>query len=104
MIHFAAESHVDNSISGPEAFFRTNIMGTFNLLDAAYQHWFTAPGVVKPEYTNSRFHHISTDEVYGSLDDTGYFKESTAYAPTALLMRAKQALILLYVLIIIPLA
>ena len=83
VIHFAAESHVDNSISGPEAFFKTNIMGTFNLLDAAYQHWFTAPGVVKAEYANSRFHHISTDEVYGSLGDTGYFKESTAYAPNS---------------------
>ena len=82
VIHFAAESHVDNSIRGPRAFINTNIVGTFNLLDAARRHWMDAPGIVKPGYEDCRFHHISTDEVYGALGDTGLFREDTPYAPT----------------------
>ena len=78
VIHFAAESHVDRSILGPEAFIRTNIMGTFTLLDVARNYW-------KVSLDNSRddvlFHHISTDEVYGSLGETGYFTETTPYDP-----------------------
>lgn len=83
VIHFAAESHVDNSISGPLPFIKTNIEGTFTLLDAARNHWMSGPGQVKPGYEDCRFHHISTDEVYGSLGDTGLFKETTAYAPNS---------------------
>lgn len=83
VFHFAAESHVDNSIAGPWPFVKTNIEGTFRLLEAARKHWMNGPGEVKPGYENARFHHISTDEVYGSLGETGYFLETTAYAPNS---------------------
>ncbi len=83
VIHFAAESHVDNSITGPRAFINTNIIGTFNLLDAARRHWMDVPGRVKPGYADARFHHISTDEVYGALGATGEFREDTPYAPNS---------------------
>ena len=83
VIHFAAESHVDNSIKGPRAFINTNIVGTFNLLDAARRHWMDVPGKVKPGYEEARFHHISTDEVYGALGETGMFREDTPYAPNS---------------------
>ena len=83
VIHFAAESHVDNSIYGPEAFIRTNILGTFTLLDVARKYWMDAPGKYKPEYEGSRFHHISTDEVYGTLGPEGLFTEETPYAPNS---------------------
>lgn len=83
VIHFAAESHVDNSIKGPKAFVETNIVGTFHLLEAARRHWMTAPNETKAGYETCRFHHISTDEVYGSLGETGYFTETTAYAPNS---------------------
>ena len=83
VIHFAAESHVDNSITGPRAFINTNIIGTFNLLDAARRHWMDAPGRIKPGYADARFHHISTDEVYGALGATGEFREDTPYAPNS---------------------
>lgn len=83
VIHFAAESHVDNSIKGPEIFVKTNVLGTFTLLDAARRHWMDAPNVVKAEYENCRFHHISTDEVYGTLGATGFFTETTPYAPNS---------------------
>ena len=83
VIHFAAESHVDNSISGPEAFIKTNVLGTFNLLDTARKLWMTAPNQYKSEFTASRFHHVSTDEVYGTLGETGLFEETTPYAPNS---------------------
>lgn len=83
VIHFAAESHVDNSISGPRAFIETNISGTFNLLEAARKHWFDAPSKPKAGYEDCRFHHISTDEVYGTLGDDGMFEETTPYAPNS---------------------
>ena len=83
VIHFAAESHVDNSISGPRAFIETNISGTFNLLEAARKYWFDAPSKPKAGYENCRFHHISTDEVYGTLGDDGMFEETTPYAPNS---------------------
>jgi len=73
VVHFAAESHVDRSILGPEAFIKTNVMGTFTLLDVARNAWKDKKDVL--------FHHISTDEVYGSLGETGYFKEDTPYDP-----------------------
>lgn len=83
VIHFAAESHVDNSIKGPRAFINTNIVGTFNLLEAARKHWMIAPNQYKPDYEGCRFHHISTDEVYGTLGDNGMFEETTPYAPNS---------------------
>lgn len=83
VIHFAAESHVDNSISGPEAFIKTNVLGTFNLLDVARKLWMDGPNDYKEKFKNSRFHHISTDEVYGTLGETGLFEETTAYAPNS---------------------
>lgn len=83
VIHFAAESHVDNSIKGPRAFINTNIVGTFNLLEAARKHWMIAPNQYKPDYEGCRFHHISTDEVYGTLGDDGMFEETTPYAPNS---------------------
>jgi len=73
VVHFAAESHVDRSIHGPEEFVRTNILGTYTLLQCVRQAWGDRQDV--------RFHHVSTDEVYGSLGSTGRFLESTAYNP-----------------------
>ena len=78
VIHFAAESHVDRSILGPEAFIRTNVMGTFTLLDVARNYWGCSLDNVRDDVL---FHHISTDEVYGSLGATGYFTEETKYDP-----------------------
>jgi len=83
VIHFAAESHVDNSISGPEAFIRTNINGTFTLLDVARKSWMTAPFEMKAGCEKNRFLHVSTDEVYGTLGKEGLFKETTPYAPNS---------------------
>ena len=83
VVHFAAESHVDNSIKGPKAFIDTNLVGTFTLLDVARNYWFQGVGKPKAGYENCRFHHISTDEVYGTLGETGYFTETTPYAPNS---------------------
>lgn len=91
VIHFAAESHVDNSISGPEAFIKTNVTGTFNLLDAARKHWMNSPFEYKEAYKNCRFHHISTDEVYGTLGKEGLFTEETPYAPNSPYSASKAA-------------
>jgi dTDP-glucose 4,6-dehydratase len=78
VIHTAAESHVDRSISNPLEFVQTNVMGTCSLLDTAKRNWAIAKGAV--EY-NNLFYHISTDEVYGSLGESGFFYEDTAYDP-----------------------
>ncbi|KFI30622.1 dTDP-glucose 4,6-dehydratase [Haematobacter massiliensis] len=78
VMHLAAESHVDRSIDGPKDFIETNVTGTFNMLEAARAHW-TNKG--RPE--TFRFHHISTDEVFGTLGDTGKFTEDTPYAPNS---------------------
>lgn len=83
VIHFAAESHVDNSISGPREFINTNILGTFNLLEAARAAWMRAPHEPAPDCAQCRFHHISTDEVYGTLGPDGLFEETTPYAPNS---------------------
>lgn len=83
VVHFAAESHVDNSITGPKAFIETNILGTFTLLDVARNYWMDAPHKYKAGYEDCRFHHISTDEVYGTLGDDGFFEETTPYAPNS---------------------
>lgn len=83
VIHFAAESHVDNSIKNPAIFIQTNVNGTFTLLDVAYKHWMQKPFTCKPNYESCRFHHISTDEVYGTLNETDLFTEQTPYAPNS---------------------
>ena len=80
VMHLAAESHVDRSISGPAAFIETNIVGTYTLLEAAREYWNGLPAERKNAF---RFHHISTDEVYGSLGDSGFFTEETAYRPNS---------------------
>lgn len=83
VIHFAAESHVDRSIVGPAAFVRTNITGTFNLLEACRNFWSNTEGKL--------FHHVSTDEVYGSLGTTGLFTEKTPYDPSSPYSASKAA-------------
>lgn len=83
VIHFAAESHVDNSIVSPETFIHTNINGTHTLLDIAFQTWFEKPFVAKNLYKEALFYHISTDEVFGSLGESGYFNEDSQYAPNS---------------------
>jgi dTDP-glucose 4,6-dehydratase len=88
VVHFAAESHVDRSILGPEAFVRTNVMGTFTLLDAARNAWTDANGGIRDDVL---FHHISTDEVYGSLGESGYFTETTPYDPRSPYSASKAA-------------
>jgi len=88
VLHLAAESHVDRSIAGPGDFVQTNIVGTFNLLEACRAHWPTkhqAPG------TRHRFLHVSTDEVFGSLGATGHFAETTPYAPNSPYSASKAA-------------
>lgn len=86
IIHFAAESHVDRSILGPDAFIETNIVGTFRLLEASLGYW---ERVGRPE--NFRLLHISTDEVYGSLGPEGYFTEQTPYNPSSPYSASKAA-------------
>ena len=84
VIHFAAESHVDNSITNPDAFIKTNITGTFNLLHQAYLLWMESPFKFKKGFESSRFLHVSTDEVYGTLEDNeSLFTEDTPYAPNS---------------------
>lgn len=83
VIHFAAESHVDNSISGPAVFIETNVKGTLTLLEAARAAWMDGPFKAKPGKEGCRFLHVSTDEVYGSLGEAGLFREDTAYAPNS---------------------
>ena len=81
VVHFAAESHVDRSIHGPAAFVQTNMVGTFELLEAAREHWVALPAAEKAAF---RFLHVSTDEVYGTLEDTDpAFSETTPYAPNS---------------------
>ena len=83
VIHFAAESHVDNSIKHPDAFVKTNIFGTFTLLDVAKSYWMDAPNHLNTNFKDAKFHHISTDEVYGTLGEQGLFTEETPYAPNS---------------------
>lgn len=83
VLHLAAESHVDRSISGPADFIHTNIVGTFNLLEACRDLWLKAKPETRNSKPNFRFHHVSTDEVYGSLGATGFFTETTSYAPNS---------------------
>lgn len=83
VIHLAAESHVDNSISNPGIFIETNVNGTFTLIDVAYKYWMEKPFVFKKGYQDCKFLHVSTDEVYGTLGATGLFTETTPYAPNS---------------------
>src|SRR5882672_4344076 len=83
VLHLAAESHVDRSIIGPGDFIHTNIVGTFHLLEACRAFWFNPQSPIRNARTACRFHHVSTDEVYGSLGPTGLFTETTPYAPNS---------------------
>ena len=91
VIHLAAESHVDNSITGPEVFVQTNVHGTFTLVDAAFRYWMKKPCEIRNGFESCRFLHVSTDEVYGSLGDTGLFSETTPYAPNSPYSASKAA-------------
>jgi dTDP-glucose 4,6-dehydratase len=84
VVHFAAESHVDRSILGPGVFVQTNVVGTFNLLECCRKVWET-------NFEGKLFHHVSTDEVYGSLGETGFFHETTAYDPSSPYSASKAA-------------
>ena len=88
VIHLAAESHVDRSIHGPGDFIQTNINGTFTLLEAARAYWLNLTGTAKDKF---RFHHVSTDEVFGSLGDTGLFTEENSYQPNSPYSASKAA-------------
>jgi len=88
VIHLAAESHVDRSIDGPADFIHTNIVGTYNLLECARSYWST---LNEAERSSFRFHHVSTDEVYGSLGDDGMFLETTPYRPNSPYSASKAA-------------
>ncbi|GLQ88076.1 dTDP-glucose 4,6-dehydratase [Dyella flagellata] len=88
IVNFAAESHVDRSIEGPAAFVHTNVVGTLGLLEAARDYWRSLEGSRKESF---RFLHVSTDEVYGSLGETGKFTESTPYAPNSPYSASKAA-------------
>jgi len=83
VMHLAAESHVDRSITGPGDFIHTNVVGTFNLLEACRECWIGASTPNAQLSSDFRFHHVSTDEVYGSLGETGFFTETTPYAPSS---------------------
>jgi dTDP-glucose 4,6-dehydratase len=88
VVNFAAESHVDRSIDGPAAFIETNVVGTLGLLESTRDHWRSLP---PQEQSNFRFLHVSTDEVYGSLGDSGQFTESTPYSPNSPYSASKAA-------------
>ena len=83
VMHLAAESHVDRSITGPGDFIHTNVVGTFNLLEACRACWLNPESGIRNPEKECRFHHVSTDEVYGSLGPTGFFMETTPYAPNS---------------------
>jgi len=88
VMHLAAESHVDRSIDGPAAFIQTNVIGTYTLLEVALSYW---RALAEPGRPHFRFHHVSTDEVFGSLAADGYFNETTAYDPRSPYSASKAA-------------
>ncbi|TGG85897.1 MAG: NAD-dependent epimerase/dehydratase family protein, partial [Aphanocapsa feldmannii 288cV] len=88
VLHLAAESHVDRSIAGPTVFIESNIIGTFNLLQAVLNHWQQLP---QKRQQHFRLHHISTDEVFGSLGENGRFSETTPYYPRSPYAASKAA-------------
>jgi dTDP-glucose 4,6-dehydratase len=87
VMHLAAESHVDRSIAGPDDFIQTNVIGTFNLLEAVREFWLSPKSPIR----HPKFHHVSTDEVFGSLGPTGFFTETTPYAPNSPYSASKAA-------------
>ena len=91
VLHLAAESHVDRSISGPGDFIHTNVVGTFNLLEACRALWLDPKPAQRLPASSFRFHHVSTDEVYGSLGPTGFFTETSPYAPNSPYSASKAA-------------
>jgi dTDP-glucose 4,6-dehydratase len=91
VMHLAAESHVDRSIAGPDDFIHTNVVGTFNLLEACRACWLSPKSEAQSPKSETRFHHVSTDEVYGSLGPTGLFQETTPYAPNSPYSASKAA-------------
>lgn len=91
VIHFAAETHVDNSITNPRAFIQSNIQGTFELLEMAKSNWMDSQFRLKPEFQKARFIHVSTDEVYGSLDKNNHFTENSPYSPNSPYSASKAA-------------
>jgi dTDP-glucose 4,6-dehydratase len=91
VMHLAAESHVDRSITGPDDFIHTNVVGTFNLLEACRARWSSSEFKAQGAKPDVRFHHVSTDEVYGSLGPTGFFTEKTSYAPNSPYSASKAA-------------
>jgi dTDP-glucose 4,6-dehydratase len=91
VMHLAAESHVDRSITGPGDFIHTNVVGTFNLLEACRACWLSPGSNLRSPKSQTRFHHVSTDEVYGSLGPTGLFEETTPYAPNSPYSASKAA-------------
>jgi dTDP-glucose 4,6-dehydratase len=88
VVHVAAESHVDRSIESPGEFIQTNVVGTYNLLEACRDYWLAEPGL---PMVDRRFHHVSTDEVYGSLGTDGAFSETSPYAPNSPYSASKAA-------------
>lgn len=88
VMHLAAESHVDRSITGSRAFVETNVMGTFSMLEAAREYWSALPDAARPDF---RFLHVSTDEVYGSLGEVDLFRETTPYDPSSPYSASKAA-------------
>lgn len=93
VIHFAAESHVDNSIKNPRIFIETNINGTYTLLDVAKNYWIEKPFILKEKYKDTRFHHISTDEVYGTLSETDFLQNLPLILQIHHTLRVKQVVI-----------
>ena len=91
VLHLAAESHVDRSITGPDDFIQTNVVGSFHLLEACRGFWLDPRSALGDPQTERRFHHVSTDEVYGSLGASGYFTETTPYAPNSPYSASKAA-------------
>ncbi|HXR46292.1 MAG TPA: dTDP-glucose 4,6-dehydratase [Candidatus Limnocylindrales bacterium] len=91
VMHLAAESHVDRSITGPGDFIHTNVVGTFNLLETCRDCWLNSKPAAGSPPSAVRFHHVSTDEVYGSLGPTGFFQETTPYAPNSPYSSSKAA-------------
>lgn len=91
VIHLAAESHVDRSITNPLAFVETNVLGTVTLLNAARDSWTRGNSSSQPDFVGKRFYHVSTDEVYGSLGEEGYFTEETRYDPRSPYSASKAA-------------
>lgn len=87
VMHLAAESHVDHSIDGPAEFIQTNVVGTFSLLDQARRYW---DALARARRDQFRFLHVSTDEVFGSLGETGYIHEETPYAPNSAIRSARR--------------